>query len=94
LTYVARLDPIWVNFSISEDELLKYREQRKTGLLRFPEQDAFVVDIVLADGSVYAESGRIFFRDWETGGRRPMKRMVRRLMWFFRETGRSRKPNS
>jgi membrane fusion protein (multidrug efflux system) len=63
LTYVARLDPIWVNFSISEDEFLKYRAQRKTGLLRFPEQDAFVVDIVLADGSVYAESGRIFFRD-------------------------------
>jgi membrane fusion protein (multidrug efflux system) len=63
LTYVARLDPIWVNFSISEDEFLMYREQRKSGMLRFPENDAFVVDIVLADGSVYAESGSIFFRD-------------------------------
>ena len=63
LTYVAQLDPMWVDFSISEDEMLKVREQRMTGRLRFPENDAFVVDIVLADGSIYPESGRIFFRD-------------------------------
>jgi membrane fusion protein (multidrug efflux system) len=63
LTYVAQLDPIWVDFSISEDEMLKYREQTKTGLLRFPENDAFVVDIVLSNGSLFPHSGRIFFRD-------------------------------
>jgi membrane fusion protein (multidrug efflux system) len=63
LTYVAQLDPMWVDFSISEDEMLKVREQSKNGQLRFPENDAFVVDIVLADGSIYPESGSIFFRD-------------------------------
>jgi membrane fusion protein (multidrug efflux system) len=61
LTYVAQLDPMWVDFSISEDEMLKLREQRKTGRLRFPENEAFVVEIVLADGSIYPENGRIFF---------------------------------
>jgi membrane fusion protein (multidrug efflux system) len=63
LTYVAQLDPMWVDFSISEDEMLKIQEQRKSGRLRFPENDAFVVDIVLADGSIYPKTGRIFFRD-------------------------------
>jgi membrane fusion protein (multidrug efflux system) len=63
LTYVAQLDPMWVDFSISEDEMLKLQEQRKNGRLRFPEDHAFVVDIVLADGSIYPYSGNIFFRD-------------------------------
>jgi membrane fusion protein (multidrug efflux system) len=63
LTYVAQLDPMWVDFSISEDEMLKLQEQRKNGRLRFPENDAFVVDIVLSDGSIYPKTGRIFFRD-------------------------------
>jgi membrane fusion protein (multidrug efflux system) len=63
LTYVAQLDPIWVDFSISEDEMLRSQEQRKTGLLRFPENDAFMVDIVLADGTIFPNTGSIFFRD-------------------------------
>jgi membrane fusion protein, multidrug efflux system len=63
LTYVAQLDPMWVDFSISEDEMLKFREQVKKGLMRSPENDAYVVAIVLADGSIYPDTGRIFFRD-------------------------------
>jgi len=63
LTYVAQLDPMWVDFSISEDEMLKLQEQRKNGQLRYPEDHAFVVDLVLADGSIYPYSGSIFFRD-------------------------------
>ena len=63
LTYVAQLDPIWVDFSISEDEMLRLREQRKSDLLQWPENNAFEVDIVLADGSIFPNTGRIFFRD-------------------------------
>jgi membrane fusion protein (multidrug efflux system) len=54
---------MWVDFSLSEDEMLKVREQLKSGRLRFPADDAFVVEIVLADGSIYPKTGRIFFRD-------------------------------
>jgi len=43
--------------------MLKYREQTKIGLLRLPENEAFVVEIVLSDGSLFPHSGRIFFRD-------------------------------
>jgi membrane fusion protein (multidrug efflux system) len=60
---VARLDPIWVNFSISEDEMLSIRRQLSEGLLRIPGHERMEVEIVLADGSVYPETGRTFFQD-------------------------------
>ena len=63
LTYVALLDPIWVNYSISEDEMLKFRKEVKSGLLHSPGRSAASVEIVMADGSVYPETGRIFFQD-------------------------------
>ena len=61
LTYVYQLDPMWVNFSISENELLRYREQVTRGLLRFPPDNMFDVTVILADGSVYPQQGRIDF---------------------------------
>jgi membrane fusion protein (multidrug efflux system) len=61
LTYVYQLDPMWVNFSISENELLRYREQIARGLLRFPPDNQFDVTVIQADGSVYPEQGRIDF---------------------------------
>jgi membrane fusion protein (multidrug efflux system) len=63
LTYVAQLDPIWVDFSLSEDEMLRFRKERQSGQLRIPESTELVIELVLADGSVYPETGRVFFRD-------------------------------
>ena len=63
LTYVAQLDPIWVDFSISEDELLSLRSQRKKGQLQLPENGMLDIELVMADGSVYPETGKIFFWD-------------------------------
>ncbi len=61
LTYVYQLDPMWVNFSISENELLRYREQIAKGQLRFPPDNQFDVTVIQADGSTYPEQGRIDF---------------------------------
>ncbi|WP_250516004.1 efflux RND transporter periplasmic adaptor subunit [Caballeronia sp. INDeC2] len=61
LTYVYQLDPMWVNFSISENELLTYREQIKKGELRFPPDNKFDVTVIQADGSVFPQTGRIDF---------------------------------
>jgi membrane fusion protein (multidrug efflux system) len=63
LTYVAQLDPIWVDFSISEDEMLSLRGQREKAQLQMPEDGMLDIELVMADGSVYPEIGRIFFRD-------------------------------
>ncbi|SAK66385.1 efflux RND transporter periplasmic adaptor subunit [Caballeronia ptereochthonis] len=61
LTYVYQLDPMWVNFSISENELLTYREQIHKGQLHFPPDNRFDVTIIQADGSIYPQTGRIDF---------------------------------
>lgn len=63
LTYVAQIDPIWVDFSISEDQMLSLRRQGAEGRLRAPAGEELEVEILMADGSLYPRTGRIFFRD-------------------------------
>lgn len=67
LTTVAALDPMRVNFSLSENEVLKYRENVAQGALKVPTGDNFIVEVLLSDGSVYAEKGRLTFADTSFG---------------------------
>jgi membrane fusion protein, multidrug efflux system len=61
LTYIYQLDPMWVNFSISENELLRYRDQVEKKQLIFPPNRDFVITVILADGTVYPETGHVDF---------------------------------
>jgi membrane fusion protein (multidrug efflux system) len=63
LTYVAKLDPIWVNFSVSENENLRLRDAVKKGILREPPGQNYEVEVLLADGSVFPNRGRLSFAD-------------------------------
>lgn len=63
LTYVARLDPMRVNFSLSENESLRLRDEMNKGLLHGSPRDDYEVELVLADGSVFPAHGRITFAD-------------------------------
>ena len=63
LTTVAVLSPMWVNFSLSENEIQSFRDQEKRGLLRTPKDRNYVVEIILVDGSLYPHTGRITFAD-------------------------------
>ncbi len=63
LTTVAALDPMRVNFSVSENEILKYRELIDKGVLRTPVHGKYAVEVELADGSTYAHTGQITFAD-------------------------------
>jgi RND family efflux transporter MFP subunit len=63
LTYVAKLDPMWINFSLSENEMLQLRTQTTNGTLKLPAVGDLEAVIVLADGSVYPQRGHIAFRD-------------------------------
>ena len=63
LTYVAQLEPMWVEFSVSENQILKWRDQERRGLITMPEDEDLEVQIVLADGTVYPHTGRITFAD-------------------------------
>ena len=56
LTYVVQAEPVWVNFSVSENDVLKYRGQAEQGQLT-PESGAYVVEVVLGDGSIFPRQG-------------------------------------
>jgi membrane fusion protein (multidrug efflux system) len=63
LTTVAVLSPMWVNFSISENEMLSYRDQIAKGLLRAPPAGKYAIEVILVDGSVYPYAGQITFAE-------------------------------
>ncbi len=63
LTYVAQIDPVWVNFSISENEYLSLSKQTQTKEMIIPKYEDFDVEIVLADGSIYPQKGKLMFAD-------------------------------
>jgi membrane fusion protein (multidrug efflux system) len=63
ITYVAAIDPIWVTFSVSQNQVAKWRVERERKLVIAPKEDAFEVEIVLPDGAKYPFRGRINFAD-------------------------------
>jgi len=65
LTYVSQIDPIWVNFSLSENDVLKYRGEAGRGQIVLPKEGAYEVEVALGDGSIFPKRGRITFADAE-----------------------------
>ena len=63
LTTVSVLTPMWVNFSLSENEFLRIRNDISAGRLRLPPDMNMVVEIVQPDGSVFPFKGKITFAD-------------------------------
>jgi membrane fusion protein (multidrug efflux system) len=63
LTYVAAVDPIWVNFSVSQNLAAKLRNEIAAGRIVMPKALAFEVEIMLSDGSTYPHRGAINFAD-------------------------------
>ncbi|MEM1185912.1 MAG: efflux RND transporter periplasmic adaptor subunit [Planctomycetota bacterium] len=63
LTYVARIDPMWVEFSITESQLLRGQSEERSGSIQYPADRAFDVFIELSDGTVVPNPGRISFAD-------------------------------
>ena len=61
LTTVAALSPMWVNFSLSENQMQGYAGMRAKGVMRAPKDDEYVVEVLLVDGSLYPHTGRITF---------------------------------
>jgi len=61
LSSVSGIDPMNVNFSVSENELFSYRDNVAEGLLVGPKDSEFQVQLTLADGSVFPNIGYISF---------------------------------
>lgn len=65
LTTVSALSPMRVNFSVSENQILRNRDEQAAGRLKMPADRQFDVQVILADGSTFGETGRITFADAE-----------------------------
>ena len=63
LTTVSVLTPMWVNFSVSENEMERIRNEVKAGLLKLPDGGRFVVEVEMVDGSLFPHTGKITFAD-------------------------------
>ncbi|MNT02312.1 Multidrug resistance protein MdtE precursor [compost metagenome] len=63
LTTVSTLQPMRINFSISEPQTLEFRAQREAKSLVVPPDEQYTVTVVMADGSEYPHKGRIAFAD-------------------------------
>ncbi len=63
LTYVAAIDPIWVTFSVSQNQIAKHREMIARGQIVEPKQQHYGIELVLSDGTRYPHTGRINFAD-------------------------------
>jgi membrane fusion protein (multidrug efflux system) len=63
LTIISQTDPIWVGFTVSENEQLRFSRAVAAGTLLLPKDNAYDVTIKLSDGSVFPRRGRINFSD-------------------------------
>jgi membrane fusion protein, multidrug efflux system len=63
LTYVAVLDPIWVEFSVSQNLMASVQEQIKNGMLIAPVDKKYPVELELSDGVRYPHAGFLNFAD-------------------------------
>lgn len=63
LTTISQVDPMWIPFSIAENERLALDRAVKDGRLILPRGNAYDVTVRLADGTTLARRGRINFAD-------------------------------
>jgi membrane fusion protein (multidrug efflux system) len=63
LTTVSVLTPMWINFSISENEMERIRNDVRAGMLKMPDGGKFVVEVEMVDGNLFPYTGAITFAD-------------------------------
>ena len=63
LTTVSVLTPMWINFSVSENEMERIRNDVRSGQLKLPEGGKFIVEIEMVDGNLFPYTGAITFAD-------------------------------
>lgn len=61
LTTVSIVNPIWIYFSISDNDLLKQQAELEKKRLLLPNADHFEVRLILADGTMFPFTGKVKF---------------------------------
>ncbi len=61
LTTIYVVDPIWINFSVADRDLLQWRREVEKKRLEWPQNMNFRVEAILSDGTVLPTEGLINF---------------------------------
>ncbi len=69
LTTISQLDPLYVNFSIAENEMLAYNEGVRIGRITSPKNNRMEARVRLADGSLAESRGVLDFTDAKVDAR-------------------------
>ncbi|HWL08478.1 MAG TPA: efflux RND transporter periplasmic adaptor subunit [Planctomicrobium sp.] len=63
LVTIQKIDPMYVRFPVTEQEMLRFRRQIAEGDIVTPATEDLELEITLADGSIYPHKGKINFQD-------------------------------
>lgn len=63
LATVRKVDPLYVRYSVSEQDLLRWQRMGEEGLISDVSAETLIVEIVLPDGGVFPHRGRIDYVD-------------------------------
>jgi membrane fusion protein, multidrug efflux system len=63
LTTISQVDPIYVNFGLSEAEQARLKREAEAGSLALPKDNRFEVSLRFEDGSTYSRVGKLAFTD-------------------------------
>ncbi len=63
LTTIEQIDELYVNFDRPADEILRLREQERTGDVTLADHDKANLQVILPDGQPYPELGTVDFAD-------------------------------
>ena len=63
LALIQQVDPMFVNFTQPAGDVLRLRSAIESGRLKTAGKDAAVITLVLEDGSVHPQKGRLLFSD-------------------------------
>ena len=63
LTTVSQVDPIYVNFGLSEAEQTRLKQEAASGKLVLPKDGRFEVALRFEDGRTYSRAGKLAFTD-------------------------------
>ena len=61
LTTVSVMDPIWIYFTVSDNDILRMTQQEKDLSLTLPKENEYEIEALMSDGGVYPKRGRVDF---------------------------------
>lgn len=61
MTTISVVDPIWVIFTVSDNDILKYQRELREKIVEGPKNKLFEVEAILMDGSTFPYKGVVDF---------------------------------